>query len=182
MIAKVTQKQAGPEYLLTNFQEYKGIGISIRKNRKRKILLKILLICALLCLLFPSVGEAGGGVNPSKKGRITGSISDLSTEQPMNMVSVTLYRSEDAGMVVGTMTDKGGNFTISMLDSGDYFVKISNPSFEEKQIQHILITESEEKVNLGKILLVPLPIRASKKTENNSTNTHPDKEKILFRK
>ena len=69
---------------------------------------------------------------------------------------------QDSILVVGTLTDLEGRFTISMLDSGNYYVEISERNFGKKQIYPLVITENIPKINMGEILLLRLPRKSPK--------------------
>ena len=126
--------------------------------------MKTMVVFMTLCLFFSCTLKAATGVGTSQKGRIIGCICDSATHQPLKMVSVAVYSAGNSILVVGTLTDREGHFSLSMLGPGEYFVEINNPDFEVKQIRQLVISEYSVKVNLGQILLVRLPQRLPKKS------------------
>ena len=64
--------------------------------------------------------------------------------------SIALYSSKDSTFVGGTVTDTKGKFTIH-ANAGNYYLKITFLSFEEKVIQNIELQNAE--LNIGKLLL-----------------------------
>lgn len=92
-------------------------------------------------------------IDVDKKGIITGRISDFTTNEPIEFISVDLYEMKDSTLLVGTLTDLEGQFSISMLDSGTYYLEISQQNFEKKVIQTLIINENNSKINLGEIMI-----------------------------
>ena len=101
-------------------------------------------------------------IDVDKKGIITGRISDFTTNDPIEFAMVDLFTVQDSILVVGTLTDLEGRFTISMLDSGNYYVEISDRNFGKKQVYPLVISENISKINMGEILLFRLPRKSPK--------------------
>lgn len=101
-------------------------------------------------------------IDVDKKGIITGRIGDFTTNDPIEFAMVDLFTVQDSILVVGTLTDLEGRFTISMLDSGNYYVEISERNFGKKQIYPLVISENISKINMGEILLLRLPRKSPK--------------------
>ena len=101
-------------------------------------------------------------IDVDKTGLIIGRISDFTSNQPIEFITVDLYSANDSMLVAGTLTDIDGQFTIAMLDSGNYYIEINPRGFGKKLIQSIIINDSVSKVTLGEILLFPVPRKSSK--------------------
>ncbi|GAB1452532.1 hypothetical protein MASR2M47_25880 [Draconibacterium sp.] len=118
---------------------------------------------ACLILLMLIAGYANSTIIAvDKKGTVIGRLSDFTTNEPIEFALIDLFAVKDSTLVVGTLTDNEGKFTISMLDSGNYYIEISERNFEKKQIQSFVISENISKINLGEILLFRLPRKSPK--------------------
>ena len=122
---------------------------------------KTALVWSVLFLLIAG-SSASMTIDVDKKGIITGRISDFTTNGPIEFVMVDLFTVKDSILVVGTLTDIEGNFSISMLDSGNYYVEINDRDFGKKIIHLVIINENVSKVNLGEILLFRMPHKSAK--------------------
>lgn len=122
---------------------------------------KTALVWSVLFLLIAG-SSASMTIDVDKKGIITGRISDFATNGPIEFVMVDLFTVKDSILVVGTLTDIEGNFSISMLDSGNYYVEINDRDFGKKIIHPVIINENVSKVNLGEILLFRMPHKSAK--------------------
>jgi hypothetical protein len=125
--------------------------------------IKVRTVLVWLTLLMLTAGSSKSmTIGVHKKGIITGLVSNFETNQPFAFVSVEVYSAADSALVVGTLTDHEGQFTISMLDSGKYYVEINERNFKKRNIQPVVISEITAKVNLGEISLVSVPRKHSK--------------------
>jgi 5-hydroxyisourate hydrolase-like protein (transthyretin family) len=125
--------------------------------------IKVRTVLVWFALLMLTAGTSKSMIiDVDKKGIITGHVSDFATNQPIGFVSVDVYSAADSAFIVGTLTDNEGQFTISMLDSGKYYVEINERNFEKRNIQSVVISEKTAKVNLGEVSLVSTPRKPSK--------------------
>jgi len=119
-------------------------------------------------------------IEVDKKGLITGRVSNFTSNLPIEFVAVDVYNAQDSTLVVGTLTDTEGQFTVSMLDSGKYYVEINQHNFEKNLIYPVIIGENTEKVNLGEIMLFPMPCKQAKFFSRKTVrNVHGEPQKIL---
>lgn len=119
----------------------------------------IFLTIVLWMTIFISSTHAFGAmtiVDVANPGTLTGRVSDVISKQPMKYVTVVLFSAKDSSMVAGTISNQEGNFSISMLDSGKYYVEISFIGFEKKHIEPVVISSRLNKINLGEITLAPV--------------------------
>ena len=89
-------------------------------------------------------------------GKITGNIRNAISDLPLGNVTVTLFTNTDSSMVAGTISDNFGNFYISMLDSGKYYLVISETGFNDARINQLRIISSQPKCNVGEVMLSPV--------------------------
>ncbi|MCX7909435.1 MAG: TonB-dependent receptor family protein [Ignavibacteria bacterium] len=82
-------------------------------------------------------------------GVISGKIVDSQTNNPMEYVSIRLFRFRDSSIVNGALTDKNGYFEIKNIPFGRYYGVIKLIGFKTKIIDSIFITPRNPEVNLG---------------------------------
>ncbi len=92
----------------------------------------------------------------SGPGRITGTVLDSQTEQPIELANVIVYDNMHRE-VAGTATDRNGNFSISGINIGEYTVEFSFVGFET-EVKKVNITAQQPYINLGSIRLNQKPI------------------------
>ncbi len=106
-------------------------------------------------------------INVSGTGKITGNIRNATSDLPLGNVTITLFLTSDSSMVAGTISDNFGNFYISMLDSGQYYLVVSESGFEKFQISQIKILSENPKINVGEVMLNPVcEVRRKSKNRN----------------
>jgi outer membrane receptor protein involved in Fe transport len=88
-----------------------------------------------------------------KGGTISGRVLDAATSQPMEYVSVALFRAADSSLVTGTISSTDGLFKIEKIPAGDYYVKITFLGFENLQTGNINVNTKLLQNDLGDIKL-----------------------------
>ncbi len=102
------------------------------------------LLCLVFCFLTFSLIQAQNAL-------IHGTIVDTE-DKPLAFASVILNNSLDSSYIKGEMTDEKGQFTISKLSAGDYYLAISYVGLGNMQLDISLA--ANEKRNTGPINLV----------------------------
>ncbi len=95
-------------------------------------------------------------INVSGSGKISGNIRNAISGLPLGNITITLFSTPDSSMVAGTISDRFGNFYISMLDSGRYYVVVSETGFEQREISQLNIISGNPKINVGEVMLNPV--------------------------
>ena len=100
--------------------------------------------CATLVVFFiiPLIGQ-------DKMLGISGRVNDKN-DQPISFANIGLYQTSDSMLVTGDVTDAEGRFSIES-PAGNYFLKISFLSYEEKIIPAIILTGQD--IDIGIINL-----------------------------
>ncbi len=101
------------------------------------------LIVLHVVFIFSSFGQSANNV--------FGVVAD-SDENPVPYASVVLYQTKDSSIAGGAATDEEGRFSIQ-VSPGNYYLKVSFLSYEEKTVPNIQLENSE--LDLGKIILQP---------------------------
>ena len=119
------------------------LTVSIKKNQfktpMKKTLLAFLLTSAIHILLI-SYSKAENTVSDPKGGTISGRIVDASSNQPMEYVSVALFRATDSTLVTGAISNPEGKFKLDKISTGAYYLKISFLGFQNLQTDKIVIS------------------------------------------
>jgi hypothetical protein len=76
---------------------------------------------------------------------IRGSVTEINNT-PIPFANVTLYASTDSKLVTGVATDENGNFELKAA-AGNYFLKITFLSYEEKIVKNILVSNNSIKAS-----------------------------------
>ncbi|MDB5012702.1 MAG: Ferric enterobactin receptor precursor, partial [Daejeonella sp.] len=100
----------------------------------------------------PSIAQIN---KTSGKGKISGTITDVSTKQPVDYATITVYNNGSKSPVNGTTSDPKGNFTINGLPEGDFQVTIDFIGYQRFMIEHVIISTSRQSVQLAEIKIKP---------------------------
>lgn len=76
----------------------------------------------------------------------------VSTNEPLVYASVVLKNSIEKVFVAGTVTDEKGNFVLTKVEPGNYFLELGMLGYESKVIENIFV--KDQKVVLESILMV----------------------------
>lgn len=132
--------------------------------------MKKLILCMMTLATLPAFTqgppgvEAPGGRNresvlaalndsqPKGNSKITGTITDSLTAEPVAYSTVSLINRETGKVTDGTMADDKGEFTLIQVAAGEYTVLISFVGYEDKRIPDIKIVKGKN-TELGNILL-----------------------------
>lgn len=103
-------------------------------------------VCIVIIFVFTHLAAAfGQETGPAIRGRVIDE-----SKQPVPFANAALYNSADSVMVTGAVSDDNGVFSIE-TKAGNYFLKITFLSYEEKTIRTVSVTNSD--INLGDITL-----------------------------
>jgi hypothetical protein len=89
----------------------------------------------------------------AKKVKVTGTVIEKTTKQPLEYATVTFYLPNNTKVVSGGITDSKGQFAID-LNAGTYDVKVEFISFQASEIKQKSLTDD---TNLGTIALTEDP-------------------------
>ncbi|WP_375433595.1 TonB-dependent receptor domain-containing protein [uncultured Hymenobacter sp.] len=110
----------------------------------------------------PQGGPPAGGQRPALagsaqpqqgSGRVTGTITDAATKQPVPYATVVLLNPATGKPVDGGAADESGKFTVSKVAAGTYTVQITFLGYKAIEKPGIVITDAGNTVALGTIAL-----------------------------
>ncbi|GAB2782776.1 outer membrane receptor protein involved in Fe transport [Hymenobacter luteus] len=97
---------------------------------------------------------AGAAAQPQPgSGRITGTVTDAATKQPVPYATVALVNPATGKPVDGTAADDNGKFTIPRIAAGTYTVQISFIGYKLVEKTGVVITAAGNTVALGSVAL-----------------------------
>ena len=107
---------------------------------------------ALLLLLFIGTNS----FSQTKSGlKITGKITDASTNRPVEYASVGLTDQITNKIVNGAVTDSTGYFEISSLTPGTYTVNIDFIGYQKQDIKDVVVDAANKVLSLNTIAMTP---------------------------
>ena len=96
-----------------------------------------------------------------KLGFLEGVVVDFDTGKPIEYASVSIYGIETDELVVGTITDTQGYFSIDKIPMGSFFVLIQFIGYHVSKIESVVLNSiSGVRQDLGEIKLNPKSIEA----------------------
>src|ERR1035437_10496728 len=114
----------------------------------------ILFIAVLLCsqILFAQApAQVGVQGNMPKDAKVTGTIIDGSTNQPVPYASIAVYRAKDSTLVTGVMSNDDGSFTIQGLPYGKFYVMVTSVGYKKQKVNDVLFTPNQKIAALGSV-------------------------------
>lgn len=93
-------------------------------------------------------------IQPKTGAAITGKIFDAALEKPIEFANIILFSAKDSAMVTGATSDARGNFQISVVQPGKYYIDIQFIGYKKKRVSHVEIAPAQSLTDLGKILLL----------------------------
>jgi outer membrane receptor protein involved in Fe transport len=88
-------------------------------------------------------------------GTISGIVVDKQTGQPLEYVSIGVFRMRDSSVVGGVITNSQGIFSMKGLPYGKFFVDAKFLGFKKSRIKGVTIVPAQKSINMGTITLEP---------------------------
>ncbi|HMG14162.1 MAG TPA: outer membrane beta-barrel protein [Saprospiraceae bacterium] len=113
-----------------------------------------LLIEILICLLFTfSYSLKAQQIEDNTLGRITGTVIDSITSQPVEYATISLINKVNNKVINGTTTDSKGKFNLIEIPEASYKMQIYFIGYETKMLNNIVVSNLSPDLNLGHISL-----------------------------
>lgn len=117
--------------------------------------LKQLVLSIALILSINVFAQRGGRKfsDMPKVGIVNGKVIDKTTNKPLEFVSVALFRQKDSTVVTGVITASDGNFTITEVPFGKFYISVTSVGFKKQNFNSIKILPNKKIHDMGVIKL-----------------------------
>ncbi|MDB4884025.1 MAG: TonB-dependent receptor [Gemmatimonadetes bacterium] len=105
--------------------------------------------------------RAAGAGAPQAAGRITGTVINARTSQPMDAAGVAIRNATDSALVGGGFTRADGSFRVDGLRPGLYTVRVRVLGFAPVIKSDVRVTPASPALDVGRILLTPVATELS---------------------
>lgn len=113
------------------------------------------ILFAILISFATANAQMGLGGGSGIVGKISGTLIDSVSKQPLDYASVGLYRAGGKVPLTGSITDEKGNFRIDGVKPGNYNLVITFIGYPSKTVGPIQTTNSKPDKNVGQIVVSP---------------------------
>lgn len=122
------------------------MSVKLPFNSMKKLLLLMLLVISYHFAFAQA---------PKGNGKITGTVVDSTTHQPVPFATVALTDPATNKPIDGAVADDKGNFTIAKVGEGDYKILISFIGYQTKTIGRVTVESKKDQVDLGTVQISP---------------------------
>ncbi|MGZ3820099.1 MAG: TonB-dependent receptor domain-containing protein [Mucilaginibacter sp.] len=129
---------------------------------------RLLILIAIFCSFLTAKAQLGVGGGSSIVGKISGTLIDSVSKQPLSYASVSLFRSGGKSPLNGVLTDEKGGFKIDGIHPGTYKIRVSYVGYPDKFVDGIVTTDSKPDKNMG-LISVPPSAKALKEVQITGT-------------
>ncbi|MCG8308823.1 MAG: TonB-dependent receptor [Cytophagales bacterium] len=107
------------------------------------------IIIILSCTIIPIFSSLGENVS----GNVRGTIIDQETNEPLEYVSIAIFKASDKELITGTISQKDGRFSIKGLGHGAYYIEVSFIGYDKITLDDVQIAAERSHIDLGNIIL-----------------------------
>ncbi|MDQ3046540.1 MAG: TonB-dependent receptor [Bacteroidota bacterium] len=115
---------------------------------------KLLLLFIISILCVSGFSQPPGGGDRPAIGSLSGKVLDSKSKLPVEFSTIALFRRKDSNLVTGTVATEKGEFILSQLEYGRYFMRIDFIGYKQIVLDSIAIKPGNPEVLLGVINLV----------------------------
>ncbi|MFO8236248.1 MAG: TonB-dependent receptor family protein [Bacteroidales bacterium] len=115
---------------------------------------KLIVLISFFLLFFSSL-HAQQGKKPERegKGNIEGNVKVKETEEPLEYANIVLYKQADSSIVTGTVSSADGQFNLSDVPFGKYYMEVDFIGFYSNTIPGLNITPRLQNEEVGTVYL-----------------------------
>jgi hypothetical protein len=136
----------------------------------------VLLVCSLI-----GYGQSNLTVPLFEKGIVKGIIIDSLDKSPLQFATITIHKEIDSSFTAGIASGVTGEFILSNLVEGSYFLKVSYVGYTNKIVPRVLISKDKKEFDVGAVQLNKVPVQMKEAQivgEKVSEELHLDKKVI----
>ena len=112
---------------------------------------RFIIFLLLFCSILTAKAQFGGG--SSIVGKISGTVIDSATKQPLDYVAVAIMRSGGKVPINGVLTDDKGAFKINDMHPGSYKLVITYLGYVDKIIDPVVTSPEHPDKNIGVVVM-----------------------------
>ncbi len=86
-----------------------------------------------------------------KDAKITGIITDGTSNQTIPYASVAIYHTKDSTLVTGVLSKDDGSFVLDKLPYGNYYMVVTFVGYKKHKVNEILLTSARKTAALGPV-------------------------------
>ena len=142
---------------------------------KNRLYLLVILLISFSFTLIAQVPEL------FKDGIIKGTILDETDGKPLPFANITLHNQSDSSYIGGTAAGTTGEFILTNVVEGNYYLKVSFMGYTNKLLPDINISQNDKEYNVGEIKLAKNAIQLQETEivgEKPAEELHLDKKVI----
>lgn len=113
------------------------------------------ILFAIILFTVSAKAQFGLGGGSSIVGKISGTLIDSVTKQPLSYASVSLFRETGKSPITGAISDDKGNFKINDVHPGKYRLTVTFIGYPTKTIEPVNTTNAKPDINVGQIFIAP---------------------------
>lgn len=114
---------------------------------------RIILFLTIICSVLSAQAQFGGGSTIT--GKISGTVIDSITKNPLDYATVSIFRSGGKAPINGVVTDEKGNFKLNNVAPGKYKIKVTFIGYPSKIFDPVITTLSKPDNNMGIVVVAP---------------------------
>ena len=121
----------------------------------KKVVVIVISLLVITSLVYSQVNRrsAAGAKHRNLNCYITGNIYDTTRDMPIEYANIILFSQRDSLQITGTITDKKGNFQLTDIRPGVFYIEIRFMGYKMKIVDNIKVSSSKANVDLGVIPL-----------------------------
>lgn len=122
---------------------------------QEKMRVKIFGVMYIAAFLLGGFVATAADAETEKGGVIRGVVLDARSNQPIEYATIAVYESAQKQVVTGTVTNIAGEFRITGLQNGNFYVEVSFLGYQSNKIENLEVTDNKRMLNLGQVKLSP---------------------------
>ncbi len=130
----------------------------VQKEGKKRIFggygIMIIISSLLLCNIAFGQDRRMAGMKSDMGGTISGQVLDSALRIPIEYATIILFSHSDSAQITGISTDENGDFNLTKIRPGKYYLQISFLGYNLETINDIEISHGSREVDLGEVPLV----------------------------
>ena len=112
-----------------------------------------ILLITIICFAISAQAQIGGATGVV--GKISGTVIDSLTKQPLSYATVAVFRSGGKVPLNGVLTDEKGGFKLNDMKNGKYKITVTFIGYPAKTIDPVITTPEKPDFNMGVIRVAP---------------------------